>query len=115
LPKIVPFPSSPERTLDAQLRFAIAHKRLLRFTYGGVVRVAEPHDYGVCNGQTNVLVFQREKAGRQGDAVRGWRWLRTSKIRGCVVLADTFEGSRQEADQQHHHWDVLYARVDDMT
>jgi hypothetical protein len=111
--KIVPFPISPERTLDAQLRFAIANKRLLRFTYDGAVRVAEPHDYGVRGDETKVLAFQREKAGRTTDATRGWRWLDTSKIHDCSVLDDTFAGSRQAPHQQHHHWDVLYARVDD--
>jgi hypothetical protein len=109
--KIVSFPSS----LDTRLRFAIANRRLLRFTYDGAVRVAEPHDYGVHNGETKVLAFQREKAGRKSEDVRGWRWLDASKIQDCVVLDDTFRGSRQAADQQHHHWDVLYARVDDAT
>jgi len=109
LSKIVSFPSS----LDTQLRFAIANKRLLRFTYDGAVRVAEPHDYGVRYGEAKVLVYQREKAGQKTDDVRGWRWLDTSKIHDCVVLEDTFAGSRQAANQQHHQWDVLYARVDD--
>ena len=111
--KILSFPSSAHHTLDKQLRFAIANRRLLRFTYDGAVRVAEPHDYGVHNGETKVLAFQREKAGRKSDNARGWRWLDTAKIHDCVVLDDTFRGSRQAADQQHHQWDVLYARVDD--
>ena len=107
--KIVSFPSS----LDTQLRFAIANKRLLRFTYDGAVRVAEPHDYGVRDREVKVLVYQREKAGRKSDDARGWRDLDTAKIQDCVVLEDTFAGSRQTADQQHHQWDILYARVDD--
>jgi hypothetical protein len=113
--KIVPFPSSPARTLDTQLRFAIANKRLLRFTYDAAVRVAEPHDYGMRNGAVTLLAFQRDKAGRRSRDVRGWRWLDTSKIHDCVVLEQTFAGSRQAANQHHHQWDVLYARVDDTT
>jgi|SRR5215471_5327746 len=110
--KILPFPTAPERTLDTQLRFAIAHKRLLRFTYDGATRVAEPHDYGVRKGEDKLLAYQREKAGRKTPDARGWRWLDTAKIQDCSVLDDTFDGSRQEADQHHHHWDVLYARVE---
>ena len=106
--KILPFPTS----LDSQIRFAIANKRLLRCTYDGTVRVIEPHDYGVHNGETKVLAFQREKAGLKSDDFRGWRWLDAAKILDCSVLEDTFRGSRQAIDQQHHHWDVLYARVD---
>ena len=113
--KILSFPSPSTHTLDTQLRFAIVNKRLLRFTYDGAVRVAEPHDYGVRKGETKVLAYQREKAGHKSDAVRGWRWLEIPKIQDCVVLEDNFRGSRRAADQQHHQWDVLYARVDDET
>ena len=109
--KIIPFPSTAERALDAQLRFAIANTRLLRVTYDGATRIVEPHDYGVRNGKAKLLVFQRDKAGRQTDSARGWRTLDLSKIRHCVVLEETFAGSRQ-ADQQHLDWDLLYARVD---
>jgi hypothetical protein len=110
--KVIPFPSSPERTLDARIRFAIANRRLLRVTYDEAVRVAEPHDYGVRKGETKVLAYQHEKAGRKSDDARGWRLFDTAKMRDCVVLEDTFAGSRQAPDQQHHDWDVLYARVD---
>ena|SRR5689334_13761902 len=110
--KIISFPARPQVTLDSQIRFAIANKRLLRFTYDGAVRVAEPHDYGVRKGDDKLLAYQREKGTRKSPDARGWRWLDTSKIQGCVVLEETFAGSREAADQRHHHWDVLYARVE---
>lgn len=78
-------------TLDSQLKFAIANKRLIRFTYDGAVRVAEPHDYGLRDGASKLLAFQREKAGRRDPKVRGWRWLDTDKIHECVVLEESFE------------------------
>ncbi len=112
---VVPFPSSPKHTLDSQLRFAIANKRLIRFTYDGVVRVAEPHDYGLRDGAGKLLVYQREKAERKDQRARGWRSLDISKLQDCVVLEDSFSGTRERADQQHHHWDVLFARVDHTT
>lgn len=109
---VLQFPPAHEHTLDSQLRFAISNKRLIRFTYESVVRVAEPHDYGVREGAQKLLAYQRQKAGRHDDRVRGWRWLDTSKIQNCIVLEDWFSGTRGTQDQQHHHWDVLYARVD---
>jgi hypothetical protein len=109
---VLSFPSPPKLTLDRQLRFAILNKRLIRFMYDGAVRVAEPHDYGLRDGAAKVLAFQREKAGRKDRDVRGWRWLDTSKMDDCRVLDDSFRGTREAADRQHHHWDVLYARVD---
>jgi hypothetical protein len=112
---VLSFPPSREHTLDSQLRFAIANKRLIRFTYESVVRVAEPHDYGRRDGADKVLAYQRQKAWRKDEHVRGWRWLEVSKIQDCIVLEDSFSGTRETADQQHHHWDVVYARVDHPT
>jgi hypothetical protein len=109
---VLPFSPSREHTLDSALRFAIVNKRLIRFTYEAAVRVAEPHDYGVRDGVPILLAFQREKAGRKDQHARGWRWLDLSKILDCSVLEDSFSGTRETAGQQHHHWDVLYARVD---
>ena len=62
---VLSFPPSRDRTLDSQLRFAIANRRLIRFTYESVVRVAEPHDYGLRDGAPRVLAYQRQKAGRK--------------------------------------------------
>jgi hypothetical protein len=112
---VVSFPSPAKDTLDTQLRFAIANKRMIRFTYEGAERIAEPHDYGVRDGAAKVLAFQRRKAGRTDRNVRGWRWLELPKIENCSVLEATFSGTREAADQDHHHWDVLYARVDHTT
>ena len=112
---VLPFQPSREHRLDSQLRFAIANKRLIRFTYESAMRVAEPHDYGVRDGAPKLLAFQRQKAGRKDRDVRGWRWLDISKIEDCIVLEDSFGGTRETARQQHHRWDVLYARVDHLT
>jgi len=109
---ILTFPPSGEHTVDRQLRFAITNKRLIRFTYESALRVAEPHDYGLRNGGAKLLAYQRQKAGRRDEYVRGWRWLDVSRIQDCSVLEDSFSGTRETQDQQHHHWDVLYARVD---
>jgi predicted DNA-binding transcriptional regulator YafY len=110
---VVPFPSPHiNETLDQQLRSAIANKRLIQFTYEGAQRVAEPHDYGIRDGAVKTLVYQRRKGHRQDERARGWRSLEISKIEDCVVLDDTFKGSRAKAEQHHLEWDVLFARVD---
>ena len=79
------------------------------------MRVAEPHDYSVRDGAPKLLAYQREKAGQRDEHVRGWRWLEISKIEQCIVLEDSFRGRRDAAGQQHHRWDMLYARVDEPT
>ena len=102
---VVTFPT----TVDAQLRAAIANKRLIQFTYNNSARVAEPHDYGQRNGTDQLLVYQRKKAGAHNT---GWRSLEVSKIDRLVVLDDTFRGTRNAPQQDHVAWDVLYARVE---
>ena len=98
--------------LDAQIRFAIEHKRLLRLVYLGKGRVVEPHDYGVQKGQTKLLVYQLyEVAGSRSSRTEGWRMLELRKFESCEVLDDSFSGSRGEAHQRHNTWDVLFARV----
>lgn len=98
--------------LDSIVRAAIAGRRLVGLTYHGRRRVAEPHDYGVVNGTTRLLVFQlRDEAKGDGDRARGWRLLDVEKIGTCEMLAETFAGSRGAAHQRHREWDVVYARV----
>ena len=97
---------------DRQLRFAIAHKRLIEVRYDGRLRVAEPHDYGLKNGNPKVLVYQLRASGRAQDAqARGWRLLDVGKIALCAVSNATFAGSRADPSQQHFTWDEIYARV----
>lgn len=116
-------------SLDAQLRRAIAERRLVQLRYGGKLRVAEPHDYGVQGGSVKLLIYQLRAADNDGGAVggspsngapsngarsngvRGWRMLEVPKIAECVVLDETFPGSRGDAHQRHHAWDEVYARV----
>jgi hypothetical protein len=106
-----PVSDSSVPSLDQQVRFAIAHKRLLRFTYDGCVRIAEPHDYGIHREVARVLVYQRTKAGASGRDAIGWRLLDISKIADCAVMDAGFSGTRARSEQRHHAWDVLYARV----
>ena len=112
---VLPFSPSQKQTLDSQLRFAIANKRLIRFTYESVARIAEPDDYGLRDGVPTLLAYQRQKAARRDPQVRGWRRLDVAKMQDCSVLEESFSGTRETAHQQHHYWDVLYARVDHMS
>ena len=100
------------QSVDEQLRFAIAHRRLIQLTYSGRRRVVEPHDYGVHQRSTMLLAYQlRESDGVQRKAGREWRLFDVSKIEACSVLDETFPGSRGESHQHHYTWSVLYARV----
>jgi hypothetical protein len=98
--------------LDERLRFAIANKRLVQVTYHGHFRIGEPHDYGRQHHTPKVLFYQLRELGgsRRGDS-KGWRLFDVSKIEECLVLPDTFRGSRGESHRRHLSWDELFARV----
>jgi hypothetical protein len=104
--------TSAPRPLDEAVRFAIANKRLVEIRYGGKLRVAEPHDYGVQKGIEKLLVYQLRASGRASkNGVTGWRLLDVPKIETCRALDETFAGSRGSAHHDHYQWDVLYIRV----
>jgi len=89
---------------------AIAGKRLLQLRYKDGLRVVEPHDYGIQKGTPRLLAYQMRSLDEPSKEP-GWRWFDVPKIAELVVLERTFKGSRNEAGQQHHEWDVVYARV----
>jgi hypothetical protein len=102
---------APLDSLDAGIRRGIAERRLLELRYKKAVRLAEPHDYGIIDGATRLLVFQL-RGPDSGKGAVGWRLLEVSKIESCVVTDQPFAGSRgQSHDERHYKWTTLYARV----
>ena len=102
----------PPPSVDARIRLAIANKRLVEVGYKGRVRVAEPHDYGKRQGIDRLLVYQWRAPSSSGRDAIGWRLFDLAKIESLEMLDTVFKGSRRKAGQEHHVWDVLYARVD---
>ena len=101
-------PNSIVVLIDHQLRTAIAQKRLIDFTYQGMRRIAEPHDYGIQQGGVHLLVYQVWSVPFQ----RGWRLLDVGQIEQLNVLDREFRGTRREGHTHHYQWDTLFARVD---
>lgn len=90
-----------QRIVDEQLRFAIAHRRLIELTYYGVVRLAEPHEYGIRRNTATLLIYQLGPAGRaKGKRLPNWRLLDISKIEALKVLDDVFSGNRDESSSE---------------
>jgi hypothetical protein len=96
---------------DARLRFAIAHRRLVRFTLRGRPRIAEPHDYGVIDGDERLLAYQVAGETSPGKKLPGWRWVRLAEASAFEVLEATFPGGREAPSGKHAKWDRLFLRV----
>ena len=97
-------------SFDAELRMAIAGKRLVQLRYSDSLRVVEPHDYGIQKGILRLFAYQTRSLDEPFKEP-GWRWFDIPKVAELVVLDQTFKGSRNEPGQRHHEWDVVYARV----
>jgi predicted DNA binding CopG/RHH family protein len=86
------------RTVDQQLRFAIANKRLIEITYRGIVRIAEPYDYGMMRNGAALRMYQiRATGSSKGKSAEGWKLLEVSRIEALAVLPNTFIGDRQQS------------------
>lgn len=96
---------------DQRIRYAIAHKHLLRFSLYGLTRIVEPHDYGIRNGAPQLLAYQILGESHSGK-LPAWRWVVLGHASNFEVLDETFAGSRNAEVHHHITWDRLFARVD---
>jgi len=95
---------------DRLIRTAIAHTRLIRFRLDGLLRIAEPHDYGMMNGTVRLFVYQvggRSRSGRLPD----WRLVSLSEASAFELLERTFSGPHATRSGKHQRWDRLFASV----
>lgn len=96
--------------MDEQLRRAIVERRLIAFSLDGRERVAEPHDYGIVDGEPRLFFYQVGGASRSGRPL-GWRWAVVARISGLRLLADHFPGPRATPSGRHQRWEKLLASV----
>jgi hypothetical protein len=96
--------------VDALLRMAIKHRRLIRFVYHNKERIVEPHDYGILNGARKLFGYQVAGSSSSGK-LPNWRLLDTNLISNLQLLDRTFPGGRSTPSGRHHKWDRLFIRV----
>ena len=100
----------PDPELDRLLRAAIADKRLVTFLLDGRPRRAEPHDYGLKDGEPRLFFYQVGGQSRSGRPL-GWRWAVISKVSDLRILDQHFAGTRPVPTGRHVEWDTLFASV----
>ena len=96
--------------LDGLLKNAINEWRLVAFTLAGRPRIAEPHDYGLIEGEARLFFYQIGGESSSGSPL-GWRWAVLSKISEFRVLDKHFRGPRPVPSGKHVKWDRLFATV----
>jgi len=96
--------------LSQLITTAISSRRRVRFWYSGKERIAEPHDYGVQNGKTRLLVYQIGGQSSSGK-LPAWRLVDLSGISNLEILDRTFAGNRRTPSGKHQQWDEIFIRV----
>ena len=96
--------------LDSRIKNAIRVRRIIEFVLDQVPRVAEPHDYGLIDGEARLFFYQIGGKSRSGRPL-GWRWAVLSKISELRALDRNFHGSRPVPSGRHVKWDKLFATV----
>jgi carbonic anhydrase len=100
----------PQADTDRLLSTAVAERRIVTFMLDECRRIAEPHDYGIIDGEARLFFYQIGGASRSGPPI-GWRWGKLPKISALKILADRFPGPRPAPSGHHIQWDVLIATV----
>jgi hypothetical protein len=89
---------------------AIAHKRLIQFQYNRLLRITEPHVYGVTNGVRQILGFQIGGQSSNGK-LPDWRRFDLTQIFHLTILSETFPGRRLIPSGKHSSWDLRISIV----
>ncbi|CAM2180995.1 WYL domain-containing protein [Burkholderia orbicola] len=97
--------------MEALILEAIKNKRMIEFIYRNLVRVGEPHVYGVTNGVKQVLVYQTGGRSSNGG-LPDWRRFDLAQMSRIGTLAQTFPGRRYIPSGKHSSWDLRIAIVD---
>ena len=101
-----------EGSIHHKLCYAINKRLKAKVTYkkDKDVRIIEPHDYGVLEGEAirKLLAYQLKGNSRSGG-LPDWREFAVAGIRRMTVLRERFQGTRLAL--KHHKWDRVFASV----
>jgi hypothetical protein len=96
---------------DALISRAISERRLIRFEVDGLVRVAEPHDYGIRKDVPQLLAYQTGGQSKSGR-LPNWRWFVVTRMSNLEILPQGFAGGRPAPSGKHSAWQQLFLRVE---
>src|SRR5688572_30072913 len=91
---------------------AIKRKRLLMFGYGDVVRVIEPHLFGVNSAGHEMLTAWLRAGHSRTEPEGGWRNYLTSDITNLQMLDEVFPGPRDGYNAQDTRVQRVFCRLE---
>jgi hypothetical protein len=90
---------------------AIRSRRLLMFVYGGLVRVVEPHAFGVNTAGHEALSAWLRPGYSRATPGGGWRMYLTDGISALQRLDDTFAAPRPGYNPADPHFDTVFCSL----
>jgi hypothetical protein len=101
--------ASPVHLLICQ---AIASRQLLMFGYGDLVRVVEPHLFGLNTAGHDALSAWLRAGYSRSDPEGGWRMFLASELREPQMLDEPFAGPRPGYNPDDPHIVRPYCRLE---
>lgn len=97
--------------MDVRICQAIAERRLLMLGYKGVMRVVEPHLYGVTTTGHEALSAWMRSGWSRLDPDGGWRLFHTDAFRDLQVLPEEFHSPRPGFNPGDSHFAEVFCHV----
>ena len=97
--------------MDVRICQAIAEHRLLMVGYKGVLRVVEPHLYGVTAGGREALSAWMRPGWSRVDPEGGWRLFHADAFRDLQLLPERFDAPRAGFNPADSHFAERFCHV----
>ena len=91
---------------------AVAERQLLMFGYKGVVRVVEPHLYGLSTAGHEALSAWMRPGWSRADPEGGWRMFRVDALEQVQMLPEAFAGPRPDFNPDDPHFTEVFCRLE---
>ena len=99
------------RDLHARICSAITRRSLVMFEYGDLIRVVEPHRFGVNRAGHEMLSGWLRAGYSRSDPAGGWRNYLVSDMHALQVLDAPFAGTRPGYAAHDHRMPQVYAEL----
>ena len=95
--------------MNPTINNAIKEKKLLTFSYKGVLRTVEPHTFGM-DKKNNLVLSAWQLKGKPGDTP-DWRLYLHGNIIFLQALSTTFQGARPGYVRNDSRMMTIYAQL----
>lgn len=92
------------------IQTAISERKIVEFDYHGHHRIAEPHIYGILDGEHDILVFQIAGSSSSGGLPQ-WRRMHLNEISNLEMTDQRFPGPKPNPSGKHSSFDTILAVV----